>query len=567
MLTAAQKRRVALTIVVFAMVASALVGRLFWLQILHPQHWVTLARRQHQMVLELPATRGQIFDRHGRPLATSIRLASVFADPRQVKHPAPLAKKLSPLLGRPASELEERLSRKDRGFVWLARRIPNHAASEIRRLKAPGLDTVMEYQRVYPQGSLASHVIGFAGLDTKGLEGLELAFDKMLQGESGWRWLSRDARRRRVGSWESLEVAPREGLDLVLTLDTTIQFVAEGALEKAYLKYRAQGASIVVMNPATGEILAMANRPTFDPNRFEAAPADFRRNRAVTDTFEPGSVFKVITAAVALAKKLVRPHDTFYCEQGAYPVAGHILHDYHPYGWLTFKEVITRSSNIGIAKVAMRVGPKSLYEGIRAFGFGEPTGIELPGEVRGIAKPPEQWSKPSITAIPMGQEITVTALQLAQAISVVANEGNLVKPWIVKEIHHPTGALVERFKPTVVRKVIDQEVARTLKEILAGVVEEGTGKLAKVPGIRVAGKTGTAQKVEASGVYSQSRYLASFIGFAPVEEPRLAVVVVLDEPQPIHFGGVVSAPVFGEVAGQSLGFLGEESLQLAYAHE
>jgi cell division protein FtsI (penicillin-binding protein 3) len=525
---------------------------------------VTLARRQHWTVLELPATRGQILDRHERPLATSIRLTSVFADPRHVKNPLWTAKKLSPLLSVPVDRLAGKLSQRDRGFVWLARRIPNQAAAQIRNLKLPGVDVVKESQRVYPQGYLASHLLGFAGLDSKGLEGLELAFDKVLQGQAGWRWLSRDARRRPLGTWAAAEVAPRDGLELVLTLDTTLQFVAEQALEKAFRKYRAQGGSIVVMNPATGEILALANRPTFDPNQFGQERPEIRRNRAITDTFEPGSVFKIVTAAVALGKGLVAPGDSFYCEQGAFRVAGgHILHDYHPYGRLTFREVITHSSNIGTVKVAMKIGPQALYDGIRAFGFGVPTGIELPGEVGGTARPPSQWSKLSITAIPMGQEVAVTALQLAQGMSVLANGGYLVKPWLVKEIRHPEGAVVKRSQPTPVRKVLEEKVARTLKEILAGVVEEGTGKMAQVAGVRTAGKTGTAQKVEPGGTYSQSRYVASFVGFAPVENPKLVIAVILDEPQPIHFGGVVSAPVFREVVGQSLGYLEEENLQLA----
>ncbi|MBI1952596.1 MAG: penicillin-binding protein [Candidatus Omnitrophica bacterium] len=564
MLTATQKNRVALTITALLVIALGVAARLFWLQILHPQHWVTLARRQHWTVLELPATRGQILDRHERTLATSIRLTSVFADPRHVKNPLLTARKLSPLLSVPVDRLMTKLSQKNRGFVWLARRIPNQAAAQIRSLKLQGVEVMKESQRVYPQGYLASHLLGFAGLDSKGLEGLELAFDKVLQGQAGWRWLSRDARRRPLMTWGAAEVAPRDGLELVLTLDTTLQFVAEQALEKAFRKSRAQGGSIVVMNPATGEILALANRPTFDPNQFGQGHPEIRRNRAITDTFEPGSVFKIVTAAVALGKGLVTPGDSFYCEQGAFRVSGgHVLHDYHPYGRLTFREVITHSSNIGTVKVAMKIGPQALYDGIRAFGFGVPTGIELPGEVGGTARPPSQWSKLSITAIPMGQEVTVTALQLAQGMSVLANGGYLVKPWLVKEIRHPDGTAVKRFQPTPVRKVLEEKVAHTLKEILAGVVEEGTGKMAQVAGIRTAGKTGTAQKVDPNGTYSQSRYVASFVGFAPVEDPKLVIAVILDEPQPIHFGGVVSAPVFREVVGQSLGYLEEENLQLA----
>ena len=285
MLTAAQRTRVALVIMGFLMIAMALWFRLLWLQVLQPAHWVTIARRQHLHVVELPPLRGNILDRRGKPLALSIRLTSVFADPHHVKSPSLTARRLAPVLRRPVSEIEERLSRRDRGFVWLARRIPNQAAAQIRAMRLAGVDFVMEPLRAYPHGYLASHVLGCAGLDAQGLEGMELAFDKYLKGEPGWRWMARDARRRPVGAWDAPTVAPRDGLDLVLTLDTTIQFIAERALDEAFEKWHAKGAVIIVMDPMTGEILALANRPTFDPNQFSQVPQEYRRDRAVTDTF------------------------------------------------------------------------------------------------------------------------------------------------------------------------------------------------------------------------------------------------------------------------------------------
>ncbi len=555
MLTAAQKTRVAMVIMGFLMIATALWVRLFWLQVLQPNHWVTIARRQHFQMLELLPTRGDILDRRLKPLAVSIRLTSVFANPRHVKNPSIAARRLAPVLGRPAEELEIKLSNKEKGFVWLARRIPNQTASQIRKMRLGAVDVVMEPQRVYPQGFLASHVIGFAGTDLRGLEGLEMAYDRVLQGEPGWRWLARDARRRLVSDWGGPMVAPRDGLNLVLTIDSTIQFFAERELDRAFQETRAKGGSIVVMDPKTGEVLALANRPTFDPNQISGTDAESRRNRVVTDTFEPGSVFKVITAATALTKGVVRINDKFFCENGAYPVAGHILHDHTPHGWLTFREVITNSSNIGTVKAAMRMGPASLYEGIKAFGFGNLTGIELPGEVAGVTRHPKKWSKTSITAVPMGQEVTVTALQLAQATSVIANGGFLVKPRIVLEIRDLAGNTVKKPEPAVFKKVIPDHVDAQMKEILAGVVEEGTGKLAAVPGYRAAGKTGTAQKVEPNGTYSHSKFMASFMGFVPVEDPRLVIVVVLDEPRTVYYGGVVSAPVFSKVASDTMSYL------------
>lgn len=556
MLTAAQKTRVTLAIMGLLMVAAALWLRLAWLQILHPDHWVSIARRQHIQVLELQPARGAILDRNLRPLAVSLRLTSVFADPRHVKNPAAAARFLAPLLKQPEGVLKAQLSRKDRGFAWLARRIPNQTAQKIRSRRLPGVHLMMEPKRFYPHGRLASHLIGFAGLDAQGLEGLELAYDRLLKGEPGWRWMERDARQRAVGAWELATVRPRDGLQLILTLDTTIQFFAEQGLDWVWERYYPKAASIVVTDPFTGEILALANRPSFDPNLFDQSGPEDRRNRAVTDMFEPGSVFKIVTAAVALGTKRIRPEDTFHCENGAYAVAGRVLHDHRGHGLLTFREVITQSSNIGVAKAAMQLGPNALYRGICAFGFGRPTGVELPGEVGGTVKHPSRWSRPTITTVPMGHEIAVNALQLAQAVSVVANGGLLIRPRIVKEIRDPSGAVVERTKTQIVRRVVTTEVAEQLKAFLVGVVEEGTGKLAAVPGFRVGGKTGTAQKTEPGGGYSHSRFMASFIGFAPAQVPRVCIVVVVDEPRSMHYGGVVAAPVFSQVAAHTLAYLG-----------
>lgn len=559
MLTAAQRTRLGLAIMIFLMIAAALWVRLLWLQVLQPDHWVSIARRQHVQVLELPPLRGSILDRNRKPLALSLRLTSVFADPRHIKEAGSLARRLSPLLGKPEAKLRAELSRKKRGFVWLARKIPNQTAARIRSMRLPGVHLVMETQRFYPHGYLAAQVIGFSGMDSQGLEGLEMTCDRILKGEPGWRWLSRDARRRSVGAWEMATVPPRDGLEVVLTLDTTIQYIAERALEEGYKKSRAKAACIVVSDPATGEILALANRPSYDPNRFSKVTPDQRRNRAVTDTFEPGSVFKVVTAAVALGTGIVKPEETFNCENGSYAVAGRILHDHQPHGLLTFREVISQSSNIGVAKAAMKVGANPLYQGIRAFGFGEPTGVDLPGEAGGTLRPPSQWSRPTITTIPMGHEVAVNALHLTQMISVVANGGFLVRPWIIREIRDPSsGALVKSFKPKRVRRVVTPETAAELQRILAMVVQTGTGKLAQVDGFQAAGKTGTAQKLEPNGQYSHSKFTASFIGFIPAGRPRLSIVVVLDEPKFPYYGGVVAAPIFKRTAADTLAYLGTQ---------
>lgn len=569
MLTAAQRTRVALVVTGFVMIVAALWVRLLWLQVICPDHWVSIARRQHVQIVELHPVRGAILDRNLKPLAVSLRLTSVFADPRHIKNPSATAAGLAPVLHQPVEKVRAELARKERGFVWLARKIPNHSAAQIRALKLGGIHWVMEPQRFYPNGQLGSHLIGFAGLDMQGLEGLELVCNSFLKGEPGWRWLSRDARQRPVGAWDMAVAKPRDGLDVVLTVDRTIQYFAEKALDRFVQQYRPKGACILVLDPRTGEILAMANRPTFDPNRFTEADPEQRRNRVVTDLFEPGSVFKVVTAAVALGTKSVRPEDTFYCENGQYQVAGRLLHDHTSHGTLTFQDVIAQSSNIGVVKVAMQIGAEPIYRGIRAFGFGEPTGVEFTGELGGTVKPPSQWSKPSITTIPMGHEVTVNAMQLAQMISVVANGGLLVHPWIIREIRDPaSGQAVRTFKPRIGRRVITREVARQLQEILVRVVTDGTGKLAQVSGFQAAGKTGTAQKLEPNGQYSHSRYVASFAGFVPVEDPRLSIVVVMDEPRFPYFGGTVSAPVFQRVAADTLSYFRQRgSLVVANRHE
>jgi cell division protein FtsI (penicillin-binding protein 3) len=350
-------------------------------------------------------------------------------------------------------------------------------------------------------------------------------------------------------------VQPVDGLDLVLTIDEVIQYIAERELDKAFKKYNAKAASIVVMDPHTGRILAIANRPTYDLNRRTGVSKDAMRNRAICDLFEPGSVFKIVTAAAALEEKKVTESDVFFCENGAYRVGGRILHDHRPHGNLTFRQVIEESSNIGTVKIAQLLGPDALYRYIRAFGFGSKLGIDLSGEISGMISAPRSWSKTSITSIPMGQEVGVTALQLASAISVIANGGQLMKPYIVDSVRDNQGRIIKQNKPALLRKVISVDTAMRIKKILTGVVEEGTGRMGKVAGFSAAGKTGTAQKLEPNGTYSHSKFIASFIGFAPAEDPILAIVVTVDEPHPYYFGGVVAAPVFQKVAGDAIRYI------------
>ena len=496
--------------------------------------------------------RGTIYDRDMKPQAFNLPCDSLYASPRQIKDKEKAIQALREILGLDYGYLKNRLS-KDKGFVWVSRKLAPEKVRAIKSLKLKGLDFIRESKRCYPNKSLASQEIGFAGLDNTGLEGIELAYNDYLKGEPGWAQVLRDSRQNRL-LWEKM-ILPKDGADIVLTIDEFIQFVAERELERAYKTFRAKGASVIVMNPHTGEVLAMANRPGYDPNHPQSASLDSRRNRAICDMFEPGSVFKIVTASAALEEKRFNEADRFFCENGAYRVANHILHDHHPHGWLTFSGVFAESSNIGTTKIAQGLGADAVYKYASAFGFGRTLGIDIAGEIPGVLKEPKVWSKTSIGAVPIGQEVGVTALQLASAISVIANGGVLMRPYIVKAIQGADGGLIKEFEPQVIRKVISPETAERVRDILVMATEEGTGKSARVEDFKTAGKTGTAQKIEPNGAYSHSKYIASFIGFAPADDPLIAVVVTVDEPRPAYFGGVVAAPVFKRIAQDAIKYL------------
>lgn len=531
------------------------IARLFFIQVFRSSFLAGIAKKQHNLFVELEPLRGGIYDANLKPQALNLPMDSLYASPNEIpdKDKPAIIRQLSSVLNVGSSDLRNRLYRK-KSFIWLARKITPEQSQAIKKLNIKGLGFLQESRRSYPNSYLASHIIGFAGLDNTGLESIEAYYDKYLKGESGWAVFLRDARQKKLDLWEKM-VLPKNGYNLVLTIDEVIQYIAERELDKAFRVYRAKGASIVVMDPHTGAILALANRPTYDLNEHSRADKDAMRNRAIADLFEPGSVFKIVTASAALEEGKVSEEDRFFCENGSYRVASHTLHDHQPHGWLTFRQVIEESSNIGTTKVAQILGPEIIFRYIKLFGFGQKLGIDLPGEISGIAKEPRLWSKISIAAIPIGQEVGVTALQLASAISVIANGGQLMKPYIVQEIRDRHGETIKKFSPAMIRKVISLDTAARVKKILTGAVEEGTGKLAKVPGFSAAGKTGTAQKLEPNGAYSHNKFVASFIGFAPAEDPLIVIAVTLDEPRPYYFGGVVAAPVFKNVAGDSLRYL------------
>lgn len=542
---------------VFIFLILCLIGfsvKLILIQFFRSTYLAEKAERQHNYGVRLEPIRGTIYDRKLRPLALNISVYSLFANPRRMteENKARAIDVLSTSFNLDKDFLEARLSR-NKYFVWLARKLPSDVADKIKEMKIRGLGFRRESKRYYPNQYLGAHVIGFAGMENKGLEGLELYFDEYLRGKYGWSRILRDAKHTEL-MIEKDTIPPRHGFSLILTLDETIQFIAERALDKAFKKHDADGASIIVMDPKTGEILALANRPTYDLSKFSESNVASRTNRAIAYVYEPGSVFKIVAASAAIEEEVFEEGDKIYCERGQYRVGNHILHDHHPLGTLTFTEVIEQSSNIGTTKIAQKLGPENFYKYAKRFRFGMKTNIDLLGEVAGLLKPPAQWSKTSIGAIPIGHEVTVTPLQLVSAISAIANDGVYMRPFVVKYIKDNHDELIKSFEPQVVDRVISEDTAQRITAILTGVVERGTGRRAKIKGVNVAGKTGTAQKV-INGEYSHNKFYATFIGFAPAEDPRVAVVVTFDEPHPSHYGGTVAAPVFKEVVTDTLRYL------------
>ena len=538
----------------FLALLSLLAARLIFLQIIRFPFYAEIAKDQHSVSIPLEPKRGAIFDSNMRILAVNLNVDSVFANPREVVNKPFAARRLSSILGLRADYVLDKLGR-DKGFVWIKRKVTKSQADAIRRADIKGVELIKESKRFYPNGNSACHILGTTNVDNVGLEGLELVYDKYLKGREGWLISTQDGRRRKLKSYQSDYMPPRDGFNLVLTVDDVIQHIAERELEVMYKKYNAKGASIIVVDPKTGDILAMASYPNYDLNNFRTRPPDSVRNRAICDFFEPGSVFKVVTASAALEEKAVKLDDKFFCENGEYKVGSRTLHDHRPHGSLTFRDVIVLSSNIGTVKVAARFGANKMYDYITRFGFRNRTGIDLPGEVLGMNRPVSRWSRTSMLAVPMGQEVTATTIQLAMAISVIANGGYLVKPRLTKEIIDTNGHTVKDFEGPAAKRVISSDTASKMRAILEGVVKEGTGKKAKVDGYRSGGKTGTAQKVEPGGVYSHNRFVASFIGFAPFDDPKIAIAVCVDEPHPAYYGGDVAAPVFGKVAEASLKYL------------
>lgn len=531
---------------------AILLFRLFDLQVLQAETMMQKARQQHEKTITLDSNRGAILDRQGKPLALNLDVSSVYATPSSIDDPPRVARQLAQVLGVPQKPLEKRLRAK-RDFVWIQRKIEDTQVEQLNGLALPGVDVVVEARRFYPKGTLLAHVLGFAGIDSQGLEGLENGYDEHLRGQVRRVVLQRDALGRVIIPETQRTPQPLSGHAISLTIDEVIQYVAEQALERAVRDTKARGGAVLVMAPKTGQMLAWALRPTFDPNQIHQASPEQWRNRGVTDPYEPGSTLKVVLAAAALELNRVAPDTLLYAGDGEIPISGTVIHDHEKAGWVTFREAVQRSSNVAFVKMSWDLGREQVYQYLRTFGFGEKTGIDLPGESIGILSRPDQWSQRTLPSLAIGQEIAVTPLQLLTAVSAIANEGWLMRPFLVREISDHQGRSIWEHVPHIRRRSISAETAETVTDLLVNVVERGTGKRAAVPGYRVAGKTGTAQKVDPeTGTYSSTKFVGSFVGFVPAEDPQLAILVVIDEPQGPAWGGVVAAPVFRKVAEQAL---------------
>jgi len=534
--------------------------RLATLQVLQAAELTVKADRQHQKTVSLEGVRGTIVDRHGKMLAMNLEVPSVFGVPTALDSPAKTARSLSPVLHVRADELERKL-RQDRGFVWLARKLDPEQGRRLERMPMEGIGIVLEGRRFYPKGPLLSHVLGFAGMDGEGLEGIERRYESHLHGEKRVTVLQRDALGRTVFPKKmSNEQSPAPGHQLVLTIDEVIQYIVEKELEEAVARAEAKSGTMIVLDPSTGALLASAVSPRFDPNAVSALRPDRWRNRALTDAYEPGSTMKAVLAAAAIEERVMKPDTLVFGEQGRMAIGNTMIHDHEKLGWLSFAQVIQKSSNVGAAKAGIALGEQRFYRYLQSFGFGERTEIDLPGEAAGLLKHPREWGGRTLASISMGQEIGVTPMQMVSAVAAIANGGVLMRPYVVSEIRDAQGQTLKEVQPHVKRRVISPETARTVTTILEGVVTDGTGGKAAIAGFRVAGKTGTAQKIDSrTGRYSASQFVSSFVGYVPANNPRLAMIVVIDEPQGESWGGTVAAPVFNRVGEQVLNYLGVSS--------
>jgi cell division protein FtsI (penicillin-binding protein 3) len=544
-------RRIRLLVAVFALVFAAAFARVAWLQAVKAQALERLATSQHREEVEVLARRGTIFDRLGVQLAIGERAITVYANPRQIVDPRQAALAAGKALELDAGKLYPLLADRSKGFVYLARKADPDKAEALQAQEIAGIFFVPEERRVYPQERVASEVVGYAGTENRGLSGVELEYDDVLAGADGSKTIVRDPFGRTIDVLEATQV--RNGRDVFLTLDHSLQGYLERILRETRARWSAKSATAVVLDPKTGGVLALGVEPGFDGNEYPTVARrdeDRLRNRAVTDTYEPGSTFKVVTIGGALESGIVSPSTPFRLPYEI-QVADRVIHDASPRGTetMTVAQILSRSSNVGVVTLAIQLQQRVLSEWIRRFGFGRKTGVDYPGETRGIVVPAEEWSGSTIGNVPIGQGIAVTPLQMAAAYGAIANDGVWVEPHLVQRVEDGGPVSPER------RRVVSKQTANQLTRMLRGVVAEGSGTAAQIPGYKVAGKTGTAAKPEPTGGYSTYRYVASFVGFVPANDPRIVVLVTVDEPRGAIWGGSVAAPAFAEIAEFALQYL------------
>ena len=512
------------------------------------------AARQYERAMVVQGRRGTITDRNGSPLAMSIDSPSIAAYPHRIKDIRSATKRLAKALNQPREHILDKLASK-RNFIWLKRQATPRQADAVRALEIKGVDFINEHKRYYPGKTLAAQLVGFSGIDGHGLEGMEFSFDSHLKGREREISFVRDALGRRFKD-ARIPLNLASGNNVVLTIDQTIQHIAHKALAASVETHQAKSGMAVVMAPASGEVLALAHYPFFNPNSYGDFDRQLWRNRAVTDQFEPGSTMKIFSVAAAIDSGVCAPSTIFYCEKGSYHIGRNTIHDTKSHGWLSLQQIVKYSSNIGSVKMAEQLGARELYNYLRAFGFGQRSGINCPGETAGSVSSYKVWSAMDTAAIAFGQGISVSALQLTAAAAAISNDGLLMKPLLVKAVTDSRGRTLKRYSPEPVRRVISAQSAATMRRILKTVITEGgTGVKAAVDGYTAGGKTGTAQKIDETGTYAADRYVSSFIGFVPVEHPELVILVVVDEPQVQRYGGIVAAPVFRQIALKSLTYL------------
>lgn len=560
------KRRIVIVGVLMSLWFSAVAVRAVYLQAFKCNWLAQRASNQYEKTYEQQGKRGTIFDRNFREMAVSVDAMSIGANPKRIPNRAQTADALANVLNIDGKSLIKRLS-SDSPFVWVERQITPRQAESILALSLPGIAFRQEHQRFYPSRTLAAQVMGFVGIDGRGMEGVEFYYNTELEGDKRRVTVLKDALGNgfspgQTAASEHVDLSGEQeaflptGNNVVLTIDRTIQFVVEETLAETVKRTDGKSGIAVVMAPGTGEILALAHYPFFNPNAYADFPKETLRNRAITDPFEPGSTMKMFTAVAAIEHAGLTPETRFYCENGSFRIGRHTIRDTHPHEWLTLQEIVQVSSNIGVTKICNRIGAKALYDTLKSFGFSEKTGLDCPGESAGSLLPYDRWTPMDASAISFGQGISVSAIQLAAAVSAIANDGMLMKPYIVQAVTDARGRLVKRYMPQKIRQAVSPGTARTVSRILVTVTQEGgTATKAALEGYQVAGKTGTAQKVDERGGYARGKYIASFVGFFPAEKPLATILVLVDEPKKQHYGGLVAGPAFQKIAQELINYM------------